>query len=187
MRRLNAPPLLPLLLAAWTACAAASPAAAAQLTAWEIRVSSPAVLSGDFVFAGALEVRGVEMRPEGLFMPAEESGGRTYRDVKLLSRAAYSSLDAAFKKGAGAGGARKERGKLPWTIKGIRQLSGKFRKANMDVDFDGDLLVTAGLMLSDRVGEEYWIAWPRSLVFLDKKLKKAVEKDLLQKAAKEGL
>ncbi len=177
--RLKALFLFPLLLA--------STAGAAELTAWEIKTSSPSVLSGDFVFAGALEVRGVEMRPEGLFMPAEESGGRTYRDVKLLSRAAYSSLDAAFKKGAGAGGARKGPGKLPWTIKGIRRLGGKFRKANVDVEFDGDLLVTAGLMLSNRAGEKHWIAWPRSLFFLDKKLKKAVEKDLLQRAAKEGL
>lgn len=171
--------LLPLLLAA--------PAGAAELTAWEIRASSPSVLSGDFVFAGALEVRGVEMRPEGLFMPAEEFGGRTYRDVKLLSKTAYSALAGAFKKGSGAGGVRKNPGKIPWTIKEIRKMGGKSRKANVDLDLDGDLLVTAGLVLSKRAGEKYWIAWPRSLVFLDKKFKKIVEKAILERAAKEGL
>lgn len=164
----------------------AAPAGAAELTAWEIKVSSPSVLSGDFVFAGALEVKGVEMRSEGLFMPAEEFGGRTYRDVKLLSRTAYAALDAAFK----AGGSRKKAGKsgrVSWTVKELRRMGGKSRKANVDVDFDGDLLVTAGLVLSKRGGEKYWIAWPRSFVFLDKKLKKTVENAILKRAAKEGL
>ncbi|KAF0126932.1 MAG: hypothetical protein FD189_1330 [Elusimicrobia bacterium] len=171
--------LLPLLLAA--------PAGAAELTAWEIGSSCPSVLSGDFVFAGALEVRGVEMRPEGLFMPSEEFGGRTYRDVKLLSKTAYAALDAAFKAGAGKRKAGKKSGKVSWTVKELRKMGGKSRKANIDVEFDGDLLVTAGLILSKRTGEKYWVAWPRYFVFLDKKLKKAVEKALLEKAAKEGL
>ncbi|HBE89213.1 MAG TPA: hypothetical protein DDW67_08765 [Elusimicrobia bacterium] len=173
--------LLPLLLAA--------PAGAAELTAWDIKVSSPGVLSGDFVFAGALEVRGVEMRPEGLFMPSEEFGGRTYRDVKLLSKTAYAALDAAFKagEGEGKGKAAKKSGKVSWTVKEPRKMGGKSRKANIDVEFDGDLLVTAGLLLSNRGGEKYWIAWPRYFVFIDKKLKTAVERDLLELAAKEGL
>lgn len=171
--------LLPLLLAAR--------AGAAELTAWEIKTSSPSVLSGDFTFAGALEVRGAEMRAEGLFMPAEEFGGRTYRDVKLLSRTAYAALDAAFKAGEGKGKAGKKTSKVAWLIKDLRKMGGKSRKANIDVEFDGDLLVTAGLVLSSRGGEKYWVAWPRSFVFLDKKLKKAVEKALLERAAKEGL
>jgi hypothetical protein len=170
--------LLPLLL---------TPAGAAELTAWEIKASSPSVLSGDFVFAGALEVRGVEMRPEGLFMPAEEFGGRAYRDVKILSKTAYAALDAAFKAGEGKGGAGKKPGKVAWTIRDIRKMGGKARKANIDVEFDGDLLVTAGLVLSSRGGEKYWVAWPRSFVFADKKLKRTVEEAVLARAVKDGL
>jgi hypothetical protein len=164
-----------------------SHARAAELTAWEIRTSSPSVLSGDFVFAGRVEVRGAEMRPEGLFMPAEEFGGRAYRDVKLLSKKAYAALDAAFKTGEGKGKAGKKTGRIAWTVRDIRKMGGKARKANIDVEFDGDLLVTAGLVLSSRAGDKYWIAWPRSFVFLDKKLKKTVERALLERAAKEGL
>lgn len=170
--------LLPLLL---------SPARAAELTAWEIKASSPSVLSGDFTFAGALEVKGVEMRPEGLFMPAEEFGGRTYRDIKLLSKNAYTALHSAFKAGAGKGKAGKKAGKPAWSVKDFRKMGGKSRKANIDVEFDGDLLVTAGLVLSRRAGEKYWVAWPASFVFLDKKLKKDVEEALLARGEKEGL
>ncbi|MDT8285648.1 MAG: hypothetical protein RQ748_00940 [Elusimicrobiales bacterium] len=171
--------LLPLLLAA--------PASAAELTAWEIKASSPSVLSGDFIFAGALGVRGVEMRPEGLFMPSEEFGGRAYRDVKLLSKSAYAGIAAAFKAGEGKKKAGKKSGKVSWTVKDLRRMGGKSRKANVDVEFDGDLLVTAGLMLSRRGGEKYWVAWPRYFVFIDKKLKKTVERALLERAGKEGL
>lgn len=185
--RIKTPFLLPLLLAAVTPCGTASPAGAAELTSWDIRASSPAVLSGDFVFAGVLEIRGAEMRPEGLFMPAEEFGGRTYRDVRLLSRTAYAALDAAFRAGAGEGGTAKKTSKVAWRIKDVRRMGGKSRKANADVEFDGDLLVTAGLMLSRRGGEKYWVAWPRGFVFLDRKLKKTVERALLERAAKEGL
>lgn len=162
-------------------------AGAAELTAWEIKASSPSVLSGDFSFAGALEVRGVEMRPEGLFMPAEEFGGRAYRDVRLLSKTAYAALDAAFKAGAGKGRSGKKPAKVAWHIRDLRKTGGKSRKANIDVEFDGDLLVTAGLVLSSRGGEKYWIAWPRSFVFTDKKLRKDVERALLERAEKEGL
>ncbi len=173
--------LLPVLLSA------APVPVSAELTSWEIKVSSPGVLSGDFVFAGVLRVEGAEMRPEGLFMPGEEFGGRIYRDVKLLSKSAYLAVTGAFKAGPGRGKDKAAGGKVSWKITAVRRVNGKSRKANIDIDFDGDLLATAGLVLSNRAGEKYWIAWPRYFVFRDKDLKKRIEKAIIERAAKEGL
>lgn len=147
--------------------------------AWSLDVTrtEPAAIKGaakgDFLFPG-LTVKGITYEDGAVVLPVTENKGKTYFDVKLLSRALYGKLETCFKKGCAKPPARAAAPVIK--IDAIKPLKSKSRVANAEVSFDGDLLVVAGIMASFREPGTFWVAFPESLEFRDKALKTSVEK-----------
>lgn len=149
--------------------------AAAPAAALEVVSTSPARLKGapkgDFSF-GAVAVKGVEWRDGAVVMPQTENKGRRYADIRLLTRAAYDKLAACFL--AGCAGSR-PKGRPSFRIEELKPLKSPVRVANAELNFDGELLVTAGVMASKREEGTYWVAFPAALSFSDPAFKSSVE------------
>jgi hypothetical protein len=152
------------------ACALAAPAAALEITA-----VAPAAVKGaakaDFTFT-ALTVKGVTWEKGAVVMPLTDNKGKTYSDVKLLSKGLYGRLEGCFKNGCAPAkpGARPK-----VAVDALKPLKSKARVANAELSFDGELLVIAGVMVSSKEPGTYWVAFPPALAFPDGAFKSAVE------------
>ncbi len=148
----------------------AAPAAALDITA-----TAPAAVKGaaaaDFTFA-AFTLKGVKWEGEAVVLPVTENKGKTYTDVKLLSKGVYKRLEACFKAGCAPAKA-KAAPKLK--IEALKPLKSKARVANAELSFDGELLVVAGVMASSREPGTFWVAFPDAVDFLDGAFKASVE------------
>ncbi len=148
----------------------------AAAAAMEITAVDPAAVKGasraDFTFS-VLTVNGVVYEKGAVVMPVTENKGKTYSDIKLLSRALYSKIDACFKAGF------VKPGKAPaapkFRIEAFKPLKSKVRVANAEISFDGELLVVAGVMVSSKEPGAFWLAFPGDLSFPDAAFKSAVE------------
>lgn len=152
-------------------CLAAQSAGALEITA----VSTAAVkgaAKADFTF-GAFTVRSIAYEKGGVVMPFTENKGRTYTDIKLLSKSLYGKIEGCFKNGF------KKPAKAPAApavkVDSLKPLKSPVRVANAEITFDGDLLVVAGVMVSKKEEGAFWIAFPPDLVFPDPAFKSAVE------------
>ncbi|MBI4351695.1 MAG: hypothetical protein HY550_09665 [Elusimicrobia bacterium] len=152
-------------------CLAARSAGALEITA----VSTAAVKGAskaDFTF-GVLAVKDISYEKGGVLMPFTENKGKTYTDIKLLSKSLYGKIEGCFRNGftkpAGAPAAPAVK------VDSFRPLKSAVRVANAEISFDGDLLVTAGVMASKKEEGAFWIAFPPALLFTDGAFKSAVE------------
>lgn len=143
--------------------------------------SANGVLSGDFTFSG-FAVKGITYEKGAVIMPVTESKGRTYSDVKLLSKNLYVKIEACFK--AGCARSAKAAASPKVKVAALRPLKSKVRVANADVSFDGELLVVAGVMASAKEPGTYWVAFPETLAFADAAFKSAVESSVIAAWAK---
>ena len=144
--------------------------------ALEITAVSPEAIKGaakgDFTF-GVLTVRSIAYEKGGVVMPLTENKGKTFADIKLLSKSLYRKVEGCFKNGftkpakAPAAPAVK--------VDSFKPLKSRTRVANADVSLDGDLLVVAGVMASSKEEGTFWVAFPQELVFTDGAFKSAVE------------
>ncbi|MCM2268463.1 MAG: hypothetical protein NDI60_11920 [Elusimicrobiales bacterium] len=152
-------------------CALCAPAAALEITA-----VSPAAVKGaaraDFSFPG-LTVKGVTWEGGAVVMPLTDNKGKTFADIKLLSKGLYGRLEACFKAGCAPAKAAKALPKVK--AEAFKPLKSKSRVANAEISFDGELLVIAGVMASSKEPGTFWIAFPPELEFGDKAFKAAVE------------
>ncbi len=151
------------------ALALCGPAAALEITA-----VSPAAVKGaakaDFTFA-SFTLKGVSFSGGAVVLPATEYKGRTYQDVKILSKALYTKLETCFK-----GGCRPAKAAAPkLSIAGFKPLKSRVRVANAELVFDGELSVTAGVMVSSREPGTFWVSFPPELAFPDAAFKSAAE------------
>lgn len=159
---------------------AACPAAALEITAVspeEIKGEA----SGDFSF-GPVTVTGITYSSGAVLMPVTENKGRKYTDIKLLSRDVYDRIEACFREGFEAPEKRPKAPKIE--VHSLRPLRSKVRVANAEIRFDGELLVVAGVMLSNRKKGDLWVAFPPDVTFTVKSFKKAVEKAVKKAWAK---
>ena len=181
-----------LLNAAVLCLALASGAGALEVTG-TVPGSVKGAAKGDFLLSG-LEVRGVSFEKGAVVMPVTENKGRTYADVKLLSKALYGKIENCFKNGcakqaAPAAGTEGKEKPAPREekqaakvsvpvikVEEFKPLKSKIRVANAEVSFDGELLVSLGVMASSKEPGTFWIAFPDTLEFKDGALKAAVEK-----------
>ncbi|MFH1619759.1 MAG: hypothetical protein ABIG11_07615 [bacterium] len=132
--------------------------------------------------SGIMVVSGIVIAPSVLRMPVTVSkAGRKYADVRLLSRKLYNSL-IAFKPAAFKPKAVRA-AKPSFKVLSARKLSSTYRVANVEVDFDADLAVTAGL-LKKREGN-YSVSWPGSFRIKDSAFRKEVEKAVVEAGLKE--
>lgn len=159
------------LLSILTLCLAAQSAGALEITA----VSTAAIkgsVSGDFTF-GAIAVRSIAYEKGGVVMPFTENKGKTYTDIKLLSKSLYGKIERGFKTGF------TKPAKAPAApvvkVESFKPLKSKVRVANAEISFDGELLVTGGVMVSSKEEGAFWIAFPPALVFPDGAFKSSVE------------
>ena len=124
------------------------------------------------VFSGALEVKGISFQKNAVVMPVTEYKGRTYADIKLLSKGLYGKIEACLSKGV----CKNAPGAVPKiNVAGVKTLRSKTRVANVEAVFDGELLVTAGVMNSSREPGELWIAWPEIFKIKNAALKTETE------------
>ena len=146
-------------------------ASALEITAVST-ASANGVLSGDFTFS-ALAVKGVTYEKGAVIMPVTENKGKTYSDVKLLSKSLYGKMEACFKGAC----AKPAKAPVPPKVKiaALRPLKSKVRVANAELAFDGELLVVAGVMVSSKEPGTYWVAFPETLAFPDASFRSAVE------------
>jgi len=147
----------------------------AAASALEITAVSTATVKGaalaDFDFSG-ITVKGVAWAKGGVVMPLTESRGKTFADIKLLSKKAYLKLETCFKNGcAPAGPVAAPKVK----VGAFKPLKSSTRVANAEVSFDGELLVVAGVMASSKEPGTFWVAFPYGLGFADPAFKSAVE------------
>jgi hypothetical protein len=147
----------------------------AAASALEITAVSTATVKGaakaDFSFSG-MTVKGVAWEKGGVIMPLTENRGKTFADVKLLSKKAYARIEACFRTGCApvkAAAAPKVE------IKALKPLKSPARVANAEVAFDGELLVVAGVMASRKEEGTFWVAFPPELEFSDPAFKSSVE------------
>lgn len=134
--------------------------------------SAGGVLSGDFTFS-SFAVKGVTYEKGAVILPVTENKGRTYSDVKLLSKSLYGKLETCFKTACAK--PAKAQGAPKFKIAALRPLKSKVRVANAEVTFDGELLAVAGVMASAKEPGTYWVAFPDALAFPDAAFKSALE------------
>ncbi len=148
---------------------------AAPAAALEITSVSPAAPKGaaraDFTFS-AVAVRGVAWENGAVVMPLSEVKGKKYADIKLLSKDLYARLEACFKAGCAPA---KAKARPAVKVLALKPLKSKFRVANAEISFDGELLAVAGVMASSREPGTFWVAFPSGLTFPDPAFKSAVE------------
>lgn len=147
------------------------PAAALEV-AGTVPERAKGAASADFNLSG-VTVKGVAWENGAVVLPVTENKGRSYIDVKLLSRKLYSKLENCFK--AGCPPPAKAPAPPAIKVEGFRPLKSKVRVANAEVSLDGELAVVLGVMVSSREPGTFWVAFPDSVVFSDG-LKAAVEK-----------
>ncbi len=157
----------------------------AAASALEITAVSTAsvngVLSGEFTFS-AFSVKGVTFEKGAVIMPVTENKGKTYSDVKLLSKSLYGKLETCFKTRCAKPAKAPASPKIKITA--LRPLKSKVRVANAEISFDGELLAVAGVMISAKEPGTYWVAFPDSLTFPDAAFKGAVESAVIAAWAK---
>jgi hypothetical protein len=155
--------------------------------ALEVAGTVPAAVKGlakaDFNLSGVM-VKGVAWEKGALVLPVTENKGRTYIDVKLLSRPLYAKMEVCFKTGCPKAA---KAGKAPVVkIDEFRPLKSKSRVANAEVSFDGELVVTVGVMASSREPGAFWLAFPDTVGFAEETFKGAVEKTVKDAWAKKS-
>ncbi len=153
-------------------CLAFSAAAHALEVTGTVPVEVKGAAKADFAFS-ELTVNGVSYEKAAVVMPVTESKGKTFSDVKLLSKKLYLKIEACFKNGcvkpAKAPAAPKVK------VGAFHPLKSKTRVANADISFDGDLLVVAGVMVSSKEPGAFWVAFPDEVAFSNPAFKSAVE------------
>ncbi|HBA61399.1 MAG TPA: hypothetical protein DCZ92_11405 [Elusimicrobia bacterium] len=152
---------------------------ASAASALDVTATEPAAIKGaakgDFSFKG-LTVRGITWEKDAVVMPVTENKGRTYFDVKLLSKKLYGKLETCFKSGCARPPAR-----VPGPVvkvDAVKPLKSKSRVANAELSFDGELMVVVGIMASSKEPGTIWLAFPETVDFKDEALKASVEKSV---------
>ncbi len=153
--------VLPLLLAAGLG--------AVEITGADFPGKAPAY-KADVSFCGGFSVKNISFQKDAVVMPLTEYGGRSYSDIKLLSKNLYWKLQACLAKGKCASGARSAAPAVK--VGQIRPLRSETRLANAEVSIDGELLVVLGLMKSRYGG--LWVAYPSNFKVKNAKLKSAI-------------
>ncbi len=159
------------LISALVLCLAAGSAGALEITAVSTAPVKGAA-KADFTF-GAITVKNIAYEKGGVIMPFTENKGKTYTDIKLLSKGLYLKIEGCFKNGftkpakAPAAPAVK--------VDSFKPLKSPARVANAELSIDGDLLVVAGVMASKKEEGAFWVAFPPDLVFVDGAVKSSVE------------
>ncbi|OGS11307.1 MAG: hypothetical protein A2285_10825 [Elusimicrobia bacterium RIFOXYA12_FULL_57_11] len=150
---------------------------ASGAAALEITGTTPAAVkgleNGDFNLSGIV-VKDIGYKTGGVIMPVTENNGKTYVDVKLLSKDLYAKLETCFRFGCA-----KPAAKIPAPVlklEGLRPLRSKTRVANAEMSFDGELTVVLGVMASLKEPGTFWLAFPDSVELKSKSLKAEVEK-----------
>lgn len=151
-------------------CLAAQAAGALQIAAVKPPQAKGAA-AAEFSF-GPFAVAGIGWEGGAVVMPVTETKGRKYTDIRLLSKALYGRLETCFKNGcAPVRTAARPKAK----VEALKPLKSPVRVANAEISMDGELLVTAGVMVSKKEEGAFWVAFPPALVFTDGAFKSAVE------------
>ncbi len=137
----------------------------------------------DVEFSKSMEVKGVEISIEKdnpfVRMPLTPSKkGKGYANIRILSKRMYDLLanlngdtSHLFKAGMPA-----------YRISSARKLSSPYRIANVEVEFDDDLIVTFGLMRSESSG--YWISYPEHFRIINRQLKREIKEAVINEGLK---
>ena len=144
-------------------------------------IPASAADAGVIVFSGALEVTGISFQKNAVVMPVTDYKGRTYTDIKLLSKGLYAKIEACLSKGV-CKNASAAAPKV--SVGGVKMLKSKTRVANAETVFDGELVVTAGVMNSSYEPGELWIAWPEIFKIKNRALKNKTEQLIKEAYAK---
>ena len=134
----------------------------------------------DFVFAGSVTVRGVSFDKNAVIMPVTEHKGRTYADIKILSKALYKKMEACFFKERCAAGGRVALPKI--SVLGAAPLRSDIRIANVFLSFDGDMSVTFGAIR--RASGEIWASYPDNFEVSDPGLRSLISTKVAEAAGK---
>ncbi|OGR40888.1 MAG: hypothetical protein A2X35_02840 [Elusimicrobia bacterium GWA2_61_42] len=157
----------------------------AAAAALEITAVTPAAVKGaakaDFTLS-VLTVKNISYDKGAVIMPVTENKGKTFTDVKLLSKGLYAKLEACFKNGCAKAAKAPAAPKVK--IEALKPLKSKTRVANAEISFDGELLAVAGVMVSSREPGTFWVAFPPDLVFPDGAFKSSVESAVIAAWAK---
>ncbi len=165
------------LISALALCLAAGSAGALEITAVSTATvkgaaAAPLTVKGDFTF-GAVAVKNIAYEKGGVIMPFTENKGKTYTDIKILSKGLYLKIEGCFKNGF----AKPAKAPAAPAVKvdSFKPLKSPARVANAEISLDGDLLVVAGVMASKKEEGAFWVAFPPDLVFVDGAFKSSVE------------
>ncbi|HOW89989.1 MAG TPA: hypothetical protein PL037_06885 [Elusimicrobiales bacterium] len=163
--------------------AAVLAASAAQAAALEVVSAAPSASEAgkkaDFVLSGSVTVRNIGFEKGAVVMPATEHNGRTYNDIKILSKALYKKIEACFFKDkcAAAGAVAAPR----IALSGVFPLRSPVRIANVVLSFDGDLAVTFGAI--KRASGEIKASYPDNFEAPDGALKERIDAEVAKAAA----
>jgi len=139
-------------------------------------VKTPKGQTADFVLSGSITVKGIAFEKGAVVMPVTENKGRTYTDIKLLSKGLYSRLEGCFAKGKCASAGPY---KLPeLAVSKVQALKSPKRVANVTLAFDGDLVVTFGAI--KKYSGDIFAAYPDNFEVNDEALKGLIEKKVAE-------
>ena len=137
----------------------------------------------DFVFSGSVTVRSIAFEKGAIVMPVTENKGREYTDIKLLSKTIYAKLEACFSEDSASWRSRKCAAGGPFlmpklSVSEVRKLKSPKRVANVSLAFDGDLVVTFGVI--KKASGELWAAYPDNFEVQNEELKGLIEKKVAE-------
>lgn len=155
--------------------------------------SGAGLKTADVEFSKSLAVKGIEISvdgenpfvrmPSGTPKKARSSRGRetAYCDARILSRSLHDSLLSLGKNSSVAAAAGKAI-EVSYKVASARKLTSPGRIANVEVEFDSELIVTLGLMRSKNGG--YWLSYPEYFKITAAELKKELEKAVIAEGLK---
>ncbi|GEM_PF-1786137 len=159
-------------------CAAFLLCRLSALNVRSIRTNFPR--KADFYFSGGIVVRDVTLKRGFVKMPFDRSKNRKYFNIRILAKNLHTKMVRAFR-----GLSDKEKSVVPsFKVEETQKLLSRFRVANVNVSFDGELIVTFGLLKLER--GKCAVSYPKHLEITNGILKKRVEKEVLKRCSLPG-
>lgn len=122
-----------------------------------------------------ISIKNIIYKEDTLILPSDKYRDKEYYNIRILSKEFYLKL----KKIAVENKCQTIQNKknLDYKISGLKKLNSSVRVANVFLEIDKTLSLTAGIMKNKK--GELWISWPRDFVFIDREEKSILDKKIL--------
>lgn len=149
---------------------------ASEITSCKISQSGKAEIS----FGQFYAVKNIAMKDGKIVMPVEQSKDRVYENIRIISRQTYERILSVFKKEKCISSNKKV--PVNFKIRSVRKLKSDYRIANVEVEFDEDIMAVFGI-IRNRKGE-IDVRAPADFSFINEPFKQKLFKEIISRAPK---